>query len=176
MILKMMFFVLYVIIAKHLPSSSTRFIGKYCKKLRSICALALFQECGKNINIEHGANFGYGKHIRIGNNSGIGIDCIVPDNLLVGENVMMGPEVIIVKQNHNFASIDVPMMKQGFTPSVPVVIEDDVWIGYRAMIMPGVRIGQGSIIGAGAVVTKDVLPYSIVAGNPAKLIRSRKAL
>jgi len=55
----------------------------------------------------------------------------------------------------------------------PIIVEDDVWIGTRAMILSGVRIGQGAIIAAGAVVTKDVPPYSIVGGNPAKIIKYR---
>ena len=66
------------------------------------------------------------------------------------------------------------MWQQGFTEVDPIVIEDDVWIGARVIILKGVTIGKGSIIGAGSVVTKDVEPYSIVGGNPAKLIRKRK--
>jgi maltose O-acetyltransferase len=66
------------------------------------------------------------------------------------------------------------MIDQGFKDKEPVIIEDDVWIGARVIILPGVKIGKGSIVGAGAVVTKDVEPYSIVAGVPAKLIRKRK--
>ncbi|MDE7126005.1 MAG: acyltransferase, partial [Muribaculaceae bacterium] len=54
------------------------------------------------------------------------------------------------------------------------VIEDDVWLGVRAILTPGHRIGQGSVVAAGAVVTKDVAPYSVVGGNPAKIIKSRK--
>jgi maltose O-acetyltransferase len=66
------------------------------------------------------------------------------------------------------------MWKQPFTATRPVVIEDDVWIGTRVIILPGVHVGTGSVIGAGSVVTHDVEPYSIVGGNPAKLIRYRK--
>jgi len=65
------------------------------------------------------------------------------------------------------------MMDQGMGSFVPIVIEDDVWIGANATILKGVRISRGSIVGSGAVVTKDVPPYSIVGGNPAKIIRSR---
>ena len=92
----------------------------------------------------------------------------------IGKYVMMGPEVHIYTQNHDFQKTDIPMSQQGFAEEKPVVIEDDVWIGSRVTILPGVRICSGSIIGASAVVTKDVLPYCVVAGNPAKIVKTRK--
>jgi maltose O-acetyltransferase len=65
------------------------------------------------------------------------------------------------------------MVEQGYEGTRPIVIEDDVWIGARVTILGGVNIGTGAVIGAGSVVTKNVPPYAIVAGNPAKLIRYR---
>ena len=65
------------------------------------------------------------------------------------------------------------MNQQGFQSEEPVVIGDDVWISDRVIILPGVKIGNGVIIAAGAIVTKDVLPFAIVGGNPAKVIKSR---
>ncbi len=87
---------------------------------------------------------------------------------------MMAPEVLILGGNHRFDRVDIPMMFQGNVEYGPVEIGNDVWIGSRVIILPGLKIGEGSIIGAGSVVTKDVMPYSIVAGNPAKLIKMRK--
>jgi len=69
--------------------------------------------------------------------------------------------------------MQIPMNRQGWSEDRPVCIEDDVWIGSRVILLPGVRIGKGSIVGAGSVVTRDVEPYAIVAGNPARKIRSR---
>ena len=66
------------------------------------------------------------------------------------------------------------MIQQGFENTKPVVIEDDVWIGGRVIILPGVHVGTGCVIGAGAVVTRDTPPYTIVAGNPAKIKKYRK--
>lgn len=66
------------------------------------------------------------------------------------------------------------MDQQGWADEKPVVIEDDVWIGSRVIILPGVTIGKGSVIGASAVVSKSVPPYSVVAGNPAKIVKTRK--
>ena len=85
---------------------------------------------------------------------------------------MMGPDVMIFTQNHKNDRLDIPMMLQT-DPKRPVVIGDDVWIAARAIILPGVTIGKGSIIGAGAVVTKDVPEYAVVGGNPARVIRYR---
>lgn len=86
---------------------------------------------------------------------------------------MMAPEVIILSSNHEFKDRSTPMIMQGQRREEPVVICDDVWIGTRAIILPGVKIGSHSIVGAGAVVTKDVPEYSIVGGNPARVIGSR---
>lgn len=87
---------------------------------------------------------------------------------------MMGPECLIYTQNHVFESREIPMCQQGVTAPRPVEIGNDVWIGVRVIILPGVHVGDGAIIGAGSVVTRDVEPYSIVGGNPAKLIRKRR--
>lgn len=86
---------------------------------------------------------------------------------------MMGTDVTIITRNHRFDRTDIPMMEQGFEEERPVYIGNDVWIGDRALILPGVHVGDGSIITAGAVVTKDVPPYSIVGGVPARKIRNR---
>ena len=74
---------------------------------------------------------------------------------------------------HQFSRTDIPMRLQGHRQYQPVLIEDDVWIGARAIILPGLRIGKGAIVGAGSVVTKDVPPYAICVGNPARVIKSR---
>lgn len=86
----------------------------------------------------------------------------------------MGPEVLIYTQNHCYEDETKPIIQQGYTKTKPVVIGDDVWIGARAIILPGVNIGSHSVVGAGAVVTKDVPDYSVVGGVPAKVIKRRK--
>ena len=96
------------------------------------------------------------------------------DLLDIGNNVMCGPEVITYTNSHKFDSVTIPMCEQGYTTSKKIRIGNDVWIGARVIILPGITIGDGSIIGAGSVVTKNVPNYSIVAGNPAKIIRYRK--
>lgn len=88
---------------------------------------------------------------------------------------MMGTDVVVITKNHAFNQTDIPMMQQGFEDERPVIIGNDVWIGDRVIILPGVHIGDGAIIAAGAVVTKDVPAYAIVGGVPAKLIRMRQS-
>lgn len=127
--------------------------------------------CGHNVNIEPHVKFNLA--LEIGDNSGIGEHAELYGEVKIGNDVMMGTNCIIYTENHEFSRIDIPMRKQGASPSRPVIIDDDVWIGGRVTILPGVHVGKGSIIGAGAVVTKDVPEYAIVAGNPAVVIKNR---
>jgi len=104
----------------------------------------------------------------------LGVACEIDGPVTIGKYVMMGPEVAIYTRNHRHDDISVPMAQQGYEEYRPVIISDDVWIGRRAIILPGVHISEGCIIGAGAVVTKDTEPYGVYAGVPAKKIYSRK--
>jgi maltose O-acetyltransferase len=160
--------------AQHLPASY-RFqpFGRWAKVCRRIACQRIFRVSGKRINVEHGADFYTGWEIELGDDSSIGVNCMVPYDLKVGNDVMMGPGVIVVGENHRFDRADIPMRLQGYTRYPPVQIEDDVWIGARAVILPGVRIGRGAIVGAGAIVTKDVPPYAVCVGNPARVLRYR---
>ena len=163
--------VIYNTVGKRMPLSDGRFsFGS--KKVRAFCGKLILDHCGENVNIEQGARFD--NRISLGDNSGIGVNAFISAHVTIGNDVMMGPDCVILTSNHGFDSLDIPMWKQPFSAPKPVVIEDDVWIGTRVIILPGVRVGTGSIIGAGSVVTHDVEPYSIVGGNPAKLIRYRK--
>jgi maltose O-acetyltransferase len=148
--------------------------GKFGKFLRYQICKRLFKKCGKNANIESMAHFNTGRDVSLGEDSDIGVNCRIYGDVIIGNHVMMGIDVIIFSRNHKFSDIDIPMNKQGFTERKCPVIGDDVWIGARVIILPGVHIGNGAVIGAGSVVTKDVPEWAVVAGNPAKLIRSRK--
>lgn len=159
---------LYVYFGKHLPSSVD---SKLSKRIRFWLARGFLEHCGDNVNIEHGAQFD--SSLIIGDNSGIGVNCVCGGLSSVGDNVMMGPECIMLPHFHAFDRLDIPMCEQGFQPGKPIRIGNDVWIGTRVIIMPGVVIGDHSIVGAGAVVTKDVPEYAIVGGCPAKIIRMR---
>jgi Acetyltransferase (isoleucine patch superfamily) len=93
--------------------------------------------------------------------------------IVIGNNVRIAPFVQMIAGNHNFSDLTRPISEQGLSLA-PIVIEDDVWVSGRVVITAGVTVGRGSILAAGAVVTKDVPPYSIMGGVPAKLIRRRE--
>ncbi len=162
-------YVLYKMFGSWLPQSR-RF--SLAKKIRGFFAKRIVSYCGKNVNIEHNAYFT--PELKIGNNSGIGVSSEINGPVVIGNDVMMGPEVVIYTSGHKFDRTDVPMTEQGSTEPEPVTIGNDVWIGRRVIIMPGVSIGDGAVIGAGAVVTKDILAYAVAAGVPAKVIKMRK--
>lgn len=86
---------------------------------------------------------------------------------------MIGAETKIFTSNHRYEDITISILQLGVGPVKPVVIEDDVWIGIRVIILHGVKISKGSIVAAGSVVSKDVDPYCIVGGNPAKILKKR---
>lgn len=172
MILKSVRLVLFYAFARHLPESTAPG-GVLWRKIRFWICSPLFAECGSNVNIERGASIGRGTTISIGSNSGIGVKASIGGGARIGANVMMGPEVLILTANHARTSVDQPMLHQGNDTVQPVTVCDDVWIGARVIILPGVRVGNGSILGAGAVVTKDVPPYAVAAGNPARVVRYR---
>jgi maltose O-acetyltransferase len=167
------FYLLYYLVARHLPRSDFSY-SFGAKHIRYWICKHLFLKCGKNVNIEHGADIGTGRHIEIGDNSGIGINCVVK-RATIGNDVMIGPDVVFITQNHKYDRLDIPMWRQGYDVGKPIVVEDDVWIGARVIILPGHRIGKGSILAAGAVVTHDVPEYAIVGGNPARIIKYRNS-
>lgn len=112
----------------------------------------------------------------LGENSYLSSYCVIGVNeyISIGKDVMIADAVSIRDTNHNFKNINIPMRNQGIHTS-PIIIKDNVWIGYGAVINKGVTIGQGAIIGANAVVTKDVPEFAIVGGVPAKIIKYRNS-
>lgn len=163
--------VLYYCFAMHLPRSYSGFrMGQ--TQLRRICGKLMLTHCGEKVNIEKNALFS--PKVSLGDYSGIGVNAKIYGSCTIGDYVMMGEDVTVITRNHRHDSLDAPMMQQGFEEEKPVHIGNDVWIGDRATILPGVNIGDGSIIGAGSVVTHDVPAFSIVAGVPAKVISLRE--
>ena len=162
--------VLYTGIGKHMPLSGSKY-SFGARKVRQFCAHLILDDCGKWVNIDKGVTFA--TDIKLGEGSGIGANCSIPTGVTIGNHVMMGIDILMFTNEHRHDDITVPMGLQGRTKVMPIVIEDDVWIGSRSLIMKGVRIGHGAIIAAGSVVTKDVPPYEIWGGNPARFIKSR---
>ena len=155
---------LFIKLIRYTPESwgrmRTFFVRKYAKHV------------GAEVNV--GRKCFIHKNTKIGDCSGVGYACEINNGVTIGRNVMMGPYVIIYAQNHNTSNPDIPIREQGMRELQPVTIEDVVWIGARVVILPGVTIGKGSVIGACAVVSKNVPPYSVFVGNPGKVVKNRK--
>jgi len=167
-------FGLYMGICIRLPVSHARWFGREARAIRGWTARQLLDSTGVDVNIERGAYFGRGDGITLGNHSDIGRDCALHGPVSIGNDSFMGPEVIIRADGHRFDRCDIPMRLQGVLNARPVFIGNDVWIGTRAILLPGVTIGDHAIVGAGAVVTKDVPAWAIVGGNPARILRYRE--
>jgi acetyltransferase-like isoleucine patch superfamily enzyme len=121
----------------------------------------------------------FSPEIIIGDNCSIGAQSHITaiNKIVIGNNVLTGPRVLITDNAHGNSvdeneKLDIPPYKRELISNGSVIIEDNVWIGEGSMIMPNVYIGKGSIIAANSVVTKDIPPYSIAAGVPAKVIRT----
>lgn len=161
-------YVVYLIIAAWLPESRRlRFAGI----LRNYIARQVSDFISPSANIEKNSHFN--PNVYIGERASIGVDCTLDGPVYIGDNVMMGPEVAIYTRNHGHSRKDIPMIDQGYEEYKPVVINEDCWIGRRVIILPGVTIEKGCILAAGAVVTKSVKEYSVVAGVPATIIGKR---
>ncbi|MEN6520519.1 MAG: acyltransferase [Armatimonadota bacterium] len=118
----------------------------------------------------------YPENLEVGYNVFInrGANVSAQAKISVGDNVMIGPYTVINSGSHIYSDPDIPIRDQGHKLS-PITIEDDVWIAAHVTVLPGVRIGKGAVVAAGSVVTKSVNPYTVVAGVPAKFIKSRRS-
>ena len=175
--MKKFWLIVYYGFAKHLPKSTLPVFGKFGRWLRGKCARHLFAECKcEDINIEQGAYFGNGKNFHALGNTTLGKNFVCHNRIVtIHGALMMAEDVLFQGGGHRFDNPDVIIGSEGDYPDTHLEIGFDVWIGARAIILPGcTQIGAHSIIGAGSVVTKDVPDYAIVGGNPAKIIRMRK--
>jgi len=128
------------------------------------------ESVGRKIRVKHNADIS--PFIRIGNYSELGQHCLIHSSVTIGSKVIMGPGVKIYSRNHRYEDVSRPIADQG-KRQLKTYVGDDVWIGANVVILPGVTVGDHSVIAAGAIVTKDVEPFSVVGGNPAKLIKKR---
>ena len=140
---------------------------------RSSILKSLLGDMGEDVWIEPPLRMAYGKHTHIGNNVYANFNLVVVDDtdVYIGNNVMFAPNVTISATGHPVCA---DLRRDGSQFSLPVHIEDDVWIGAGAVILPGIRIGKGSVIGAGSVVTRDVPEHVVAVGNPCRVLRAIK--
>lgn len=125
---------------------------------------------GKNVYMEPPFHCEYGEHIVLGENFYANTGCVMLDvaRITIGKNVLFGPNVSIYTAGH---PLHYESRNSGYEYGIPVIIGDNVWIGGSCVVLPGVKIGNNAVIGAGSVVTKDLPDNVIAAGNPCKVIR-----
>jgi maltose O-acetyltransferase len=130
----------------------------------------LLGSVGRNCIIEPPFFCSYGSNIHLGDRVFLNVQCTVLDGneVRIGDYVMIGPAVQIYTAAHDLRA---EARNQGWEVAKPIMIEDSVWIGGGAILLPGVTIGRNAVVGAGAVVSRDVPANTIVAGNPARVIR-----
>jgi maltose O-acetyltransferase len=112
----------------------------------------------------------YGRNTYLGDGVYLNFSCIIIDNaeVHIGDHAMIGPAVQIYTAAH---PLQAEPRLEGWEVAKPISLDEDVWIGGGAILLPGVRVGRNAVVGAGAVVTRDVPPDTVVAGNPARVIR-----
>ncbi|MFM1874718.1 MAG: hypothetical protein RL266_455 [Bacteroidota bacterium] len=162
--------VFYYLMAAKLPSSwwpgGATFNAFRVWCLRGICSV------GKRTKIQKGVYVGKGNGIIIGNDCQIN-ELVRLDNVRIGNNVMIARECVVLGKMHETTDTAKPMNLQGNKEVGQTVIQDDVWLGLRVIVMPGVEIAKGTIVGAGSVLTKSTEPYGVYGGIPARLIKNR---
>ncbi|MBH0070378.1 sugar O-acetyltransferase [Pseudoalteromonas sp. NZS100] len=135
----------------------------------------LFAQCGEEVIIESSFHCDYGNHIVIGDRTFINVNCTLLDSPLanysitIGDDCLIGPNVQLLAVSHATNPAE-RLNKENF--AAPIALGNNVWIGAGAIILSGVNIGENSIVGAGSVVTKNVMANTVVAGNPAREIRT----
>ena len=130
----------------------------------------LFGAIGAGATIEPAFRCDYGYNLAAGANLFVNFDCVFLDcaPIRIGDNVQIGPCVQLLTPHH---PIDPAIRREGLEGASPITIGDDVWLGGGAIICPGVTIGAGTTVGAGSVVTRDLPPRVVAAGNPCRVLR-----
>ena len=141
--------------------------------IRRFLVKRIVQECGDEVYVKRGCYLGAGIGIKIGDRSQLGEGSKIERNVTIGDDVVMGADVVILTDSHEFEEVHIPVNQQGARETSSVVIGSDVFIGTRVIIQPGITIGDKAVIGAGAVVTRDIPERGIAVGIPAKVIRYR---
>lgn len=169
MIIRKITYFIYLVLLRYTPEIYRPY-ALFFPLFRRLFVNRFVNKCGVEIRVKRNADISM--FIEIGNFSELGSNCVIQSNTYIGSNVIMGPDVKIYTKNHKYSSESIPIQFQGITEK-EVIIGDDVWIGANCIILPGVIIGNHSIIAAGSIVTKDVPNWSIVGGNPARVIKYR---
>lgn len=153
------------------------YLKGFTRQLKRKYLYLKFKSYGINVKISPNITVKWPEKIEFGNNvfieEGAHLSCL--EGLLIGNNVMIGPNVTIIGGDHEFNKTDQPMCQYKKGIDKKIIIEDDVWIGANVTLLKNSHISIGCVIGACSVVTKTTEPYGVYIGNPAKLVKYRKA-
>lgn len=166
-------YAIYYGVAYHLPENHWMG-GRLWNAIRVWCARRLLRECGRNIHMDRRVNFGTGEKLTLKDRSGIGAYSRIIGDVTFCECVATGFGVTVTGYDRDLSRTDIPLIEQHVGFDAPVVLERDTVLFANSIVLPGVRVGEGSIVAAGAVVAKNVPPYAVVAGNPARVVKWRK--
>lgn len=169
MIVKKLLYFVYIAFMRFTPEIFRPY-ALFFPFLRKVLVKSFIRKCGKGLRVKRNADISM--FIEIGDNSELGTNCLIQSNTIIGDYVIMGPDVKIYTKNHSFARLDIPVALQGVSAE-STQIGNDVWLSANVIITPGVKIGNHVIVGAGAVVTKDIPDYAIAGGVPAKVLKYR---
>ena len=165
-------YALYYSFFFHLPHS--RYVGLMNRwRVWYVSKVLKLMPYDKRSVIEPNVYLSDGKETKIGRNCRINENVFI-QQATIGNNVLIAPNCAILSVSHNHENMAIPIVDQGDTQPKPPIIGNNVWLGRNVVVMPGIKIGEGAIVGAGAVVTKDVEPFVVVGGVPARFIKSRK--
>ena len=173
--MRLLCYALHYGFTQHSPDGDTLPGAALLRRLRYWTIAPMLRRCGKNVWFSRKLKLGLGDRLSIGDNSGLGEGTRIVGDVTIGNDVMMSFNVFITSLNREFSRTEITMNEQADRPHDPVVIEDDVLVLANVMILAGVRIGRGAVIAGGAVVSKNVPRWAVVAGNPARIVKWRKA-
>lgn len=163
-------YLIYICIGSWLPHYQLHYKWPISNAIRRFAGRLMFERCGSMVDI--GRKISFSSHVTLGDRSSIGDEAYILGKVVIGNDVMTAARCAFIASNHNINRVDIPMNQQGGKES-QIVIGNNVWIGYGSCITAGVHVGDGAVIGAGAVVTKDVPPNAIVGGVPARVLKYR---
>lgn len=140
------------------------------KEKREQILRRIFAELGEGCYFEPPLHANWGKHTHVGKNvyANFNLTLVDDTHIYIGDSVMFGPNVTVATAGH---PIEPGLRRRVAQFNIPVIIEDNVWVGAGSILLPGVRIGENSVIGAGSVVTKDIPANVVAVGNPCRVLR-----
>lgn len=171
-LIRVLCYCFYYFFSRYLPRNSW-VGGTLWNALRAIPCRYLFAECGSPLFVDRMVDFGMGDKIHIGNHSGFGENVRLIGEIYIGDYFSTSVNVFVTAYSRETGRTDIPMQIQGKRPDKPVFLGSDSVLFANSIVLPGVKIGRGAIIGAGAVVSRNVPSWAVVVGNPAKVVSFR---